>query len=217
MLFSATIREIQYTTDAGFDGTYPSLYLNQQVSIEGVVIAKDFQNDRFIISDQDGGPWSSVCVSGHGTQVEKGQLLAIEGKVLEIHGMTVIRMQKISVLSHNSIIPQAYPVTLYELNNNESFESVLVKVSNVTLAKSAKPDFPYSISNNALTSYIGNGFNCLKSINRKFPNRSLNCISGIISFSNNRFSLNPRDNDDFVYQTTSTQASSWGKIKSLYR
>jgi hypothetical protein len=217
LIFCLTIRDLQYTQDAGFDGTYPSSYLNQQVNVEGVVIATDFLNNQFVISETQGGPWSAISVISSNTSVEPGQYVEIEGRVSEFHGMTCIRLSRIQILREHHSLPHPYSVTLQELNNNECYESVLVKVNNISMTKSHKIEFPYSISNNSCVSYIGNGFNHLKENSRKSLNKNLMSITGIVSFSNNRFSLNPRDDDDFVYHTTGSQASSWGRIKSLYR
>ncbi|MCB5251025.1 MAG: hypothetical protein RBS16_02230 [Candidatus Cloacimonadales bacterium] len=217
LLFSTAIKDIQFTNDAGFDGTYPSPYLNQQVSIEGIVTAKDFLGKYFVVSEPQGGPWNAISVINNGSAVEVGSMLKVEGKVLELHGMTCIRPTNVTLLGTSQNLPPAYHVTLYELNNNEAYESVLVKVINVNAIKSNKNIFQYAISSNSETAYLGDGFGCLSKSQNQELNNTLLSVIGIVSFSNNRYSLNPRDFYDLIYQTTGTKSNSWGKIKSLYR
>lgn len=217
LLFSVAIKDIQFTMDAGFDGTYPSSYLNQQVSVEGVVIAKDFLGKFFVISEPQGGPWSAISVMSNSARVEIGNKVQVEGKVLELHGMTCIRPSEVKVLSTDENLPLAYPVTLYELNKSEAYESVLVKIVNVNISKSRRNDFQYSVSSNTDTAYLSDGFGYFNKLKNKDFNNTLISVTGIVSFSNNRFSLNPRDLNDLVYQVTGTKSNSWGKIKSLYR
>jgi predicted extracellular nuclease len=221
MIFAISIYDIQYTNDPGFDGTYPSSYLNHQVHVEAVVTAVDKNNSRFFVSEREGGAWKSICIVDSKQRVEIGQLLSIEGRVSEIHGMTCIKSTKIKILSQMSMIPQPYHITLFELNNNEAYESVLVKVCNLTVNKSNLPEFPFSINSNSNTSFVGNTFKFTKSTSQELKKsnqvKEINTLVGIVAFTNNRFSVNPRTEDDIIYQTLGTQSSSWGKIKSLYR
>lgn len=221
MVFAISIYDIQYTNDPGFDGTYPSSYLNQHVQIQAVVTATDLSNSRFFVSEKEGGAWKSICIIDSKQRVEIGQLLAIEGRVSEIHGMTCIKSSKIKVISQMSMMPQAYHITLFELNNNEAYESVLVKVCNLTVNKSNLPEFPFSINNSSNTSFVGNVFKFAKSssydVKKNNQIKEINTLVGIVAFTNNRFSVNPRTENDIIYQTLGTQSSSWGKIKSLYR
>lgn len=219
ILFSVSIKDIQYTSDSGFDGTYPSSLYNQIVKTEGIVTALGSNSDRYYISDSQGGPWSSICIIDNKSNVALGQYVRIEGKVSEYLGMTCIRAYSSKLIKSNCSLPEPYPITIGELNNSEAYESVLVKINNVTLIKSSKIEFPYSIENLNSQGFVGNNFNLVKQATRsqRITQQNLNQIVGLVVFSNNRFSINPRNSSDIVYQGKGTQSTSWGKIKSLYR
>ena len=60
ILFSLSIYDIQYTTNPGPNGTYPSPYEGQIVTIDGILNAIDFSGGRFFIIPSDGGKWN-IC------------------------------------------------------------------------------------------------------------------------------------------------------------
>ena len=49
ILFSLSIYDIQYTTNPGPNGTYPSPYEGQTVTTGGIVHGIDFNNGRFFL------------------------------------------------------------------------------------------------------------------------------------------------------------------------
>ena len=62
VLSSITIYDIQYTTNPGPNGTYPSPYAGQIVTTGGIVCGTDFNNGRFFITSGDDGEWNGIYV-----------------------------------------------------------------------------------------------------------------------------------------------------------
>ena len=220
-LFSAdlvSIYDIQFTSNAGFDGTYPSSYLNQSVMIQGVVTAVGFDNNRIFISEPQGGAWSAIAVELNDRKVAVGDFIQVEGRVSEIMGMTTLtHTQNFKILLRNSSLPNPVTVSAYEALTSEAYESVLVRISNSVCKRLLSGNFLALLEDDTASINLANGFN-LKT-NNDFFNIGDNYlyVTGIIAFSFNRFSINPRYLDDIKVVTTGSQSSSWGKIKSLYR
>lgn len=219
-LFSAelmSIYDIQFTTEAGFDGTFPSRYVNQQVIIQGVVIGVGFEGNRYFVSEPQGGPWSAICVEDN-RRVSVGDFVEVSGRVSEIMGMTVItNVQNFRRLLSNTPLPEPVNISINEALTSEAYESVLVRVNNVNCKRSLTGNFLAQIEDSTSNIFLGNGFN-VKFEDVNFDSGEVyNSITGIINFSFNRFSIHPRSRNDINVSRTISHSSSWGKIKSLYR
>ena len=88
ILFSISIYDIQYTTDPGPNGTYPSPYEGQIVTTGGIVNAIDFNDGRFFITSGDGSEWIGIYVYDDGQSVAVGDSVIIEAEVYEYWGFT---------------------------------------------------------------------------------------------------------------------------------
>ncbi|MCL2064560.1 MAG: hypothetical protein FWG98_09360 [Candidatus Cloacimonetes bacterium] len=214
-----SIYDIQFTTNPGFDGTYPSLYVNQTVTIQGVVTAIGFENSRIFISESTGGAWSAIAIDNVRTRVSVGDFLQLRGKVSELMGMTVITQpQNLRIISRNMPLPVPVLVTAHEALTMEAYESVLVRLSNVTCRRILNGNFLALIDDETASINVGNGFN--NSVNRDIFTTGANYgyIIGIVNFSHNRFAIHPRNIEDIGNDVVrGIQSSSWGRIKSLYR
>ena len=213
-----SIYDIQYTTNPGFDGTYPSLYLGQNVTVEGVVIGINFEGNRVYISERRGGPWSGIAIEPIRNHISNGDFIQVTGKVSEIMGMTVINhVSNVAILSRNQILPQPVSISVHEALTSEAYESVLVRLSNITCNKLLNGNLIALVSDDTANINIGNGFN--KNINNSLfhVGNTYTQIIGIINFSHNRFTVHPRNDNDIIPQTTGIESSSWGRIKSMYR
>ena len=214
-----SIYDIQFTTNSGFDGTFPSTFVNQTVTIQGVVTAIGYENNRVFLSEPQGGAWSGIAVDNIRGRVSIGDLIQIQGRVSELMGMTVITQpQNLRVISRNNTLPTPSLVTIQEALTMEAYESVLVKITNVSCRRILNGSFLALIEDDNVGINIGNGFS--HSINRDLFTVGANYsyIIGIVSFSHNRFSLHPRNIDDVGGEVArGIQSSSWGRIKSMYR
>lgn len=219
LLSAISIYDIQYTSDPGFDGTYPSKYESRSVSITGVVIAIDKSQSRYFITDQDNQPWTAICIIDPMSRYKTGEKISVTGKVIEHHGMTCIKSDSSQLISSSHPLPRAQELTIMELNAEECYESCLVSLSDVNLVKSAKPGYLFALKDFnhqcMLGSYLYN-FEHLKR-NSSSVAISYSSIKGIVCFANNQFSLNPRSSLDMNTSSVGNHSTSWGKIKSLYR
>ena len=212
-----SIYDIQFTMNAGFDGTYPSPYVNQTVIVQGVVTAIGFEGGRIFISEPQGGAWSGIAVDGVGGRVSVGDFIEVQGRVSEIMGMTVItNARNLRILLRNTPLPKPVSVSVHEALTSEAFESVLVRVSNLSSRNRTNGNFIAAVEDGTSSINIGNGFSA--NISNLFSTgENLDYVVGIVTFSFNRFSIHPRSSEDVGLVKTSVQASSWGRIKSLYK
>ncbi|MDA3813588.1 MAG: hypothetical protein PF570_04970 [Candidatus Cloacimonetes bacterium] len=142
--FATTIYDIQYTTEAGPDGTYPSLYLGQEVTTTGIVTVTGISSyeDNFIISMPDGGEWSALYVYMANTinttnpVVSVGDEVEITGYIDEYNGYTEVSGYDyevtVSISSSGNPVPSIIDVTADVLTTGEQYESVLVRVNDIT-------------------------------------------------------------------------------------
>ncbi len=219
LLTCLSIYDVQFTNDPGFDGTYPSQYSAQTVQIEGIIFAIDKNQSRYFITDNNNSAWSDICVLDPFNRFKIADKVLITGKIIENHGMTCIKSESSRLISTNCQLPTPLAITLLELNSEESFESALVKVNDVTLIKSQKVGFQYEIKDFNNQSLLGNSINYINTTKKISFNlgTAYSSIIGIVCFTNNQFSINPRSSEDFNISSVNSHSASWGKIKSLYR
>ena len=130
VLFSIDIYDIQYTTDPGTNGTYPSLYEGQIVTTSGIVLATNFNGNRFFIT-QDGDDWEGIYVYDNDLNVAIGDSVVIEAEVYEYWGFTELsNLISCNIISSGNPIPAIIPTSLSQVTQ-ESNESVKVWVQNV--------------------------------------------------------------------------------------
>ena len=124
-----TIYDIQYTDIAGEDGTYPSLFVDTEVSITGIITATNGESKYYI---QDGeGAWNGLYVYAPALEVSPvvGDEVTITGTIIEYFGVTELTtVTNCEILSSGNELPNA--VVVPTGNIAESYEGVLVTVEN---------------------------------------------------------------------------------------
>lgn len=219
---ATTIYDIQYTTNAGSDGTYPSPLDGQEVTVEGVVTANRANTSaeigKFFISQPEGGAWKGIYVFDWSTNVQVGDLVEVTGTVDEYYGYTELTYCDVTVLSSGNAVPNPIIVTTGQITSGmtaESYEGCLVKVMNVTVTEAADQYGVFMVNDNTGACNIDDLFYV-------HPEPEVgtvySSIIGTVNYSFDEFSINPRTMDDVQAGTpVSNNKKSWGKIKSIYK
>lgn len=200
LAFSISIYDIQYTTVAGPGNNYPSLYVGQVVSTEGIVSGIGFTGGKYVITEGTGA-WKGIFVNDPANSPQLGDKVAITGTVNEVGGMTEIgTLTSYSVISSGNPIPTATTVTPANLqwNTGEAYEGVLIKLVNVRVSV-APIGNNFSVTANNFSCQISNGF---------FPtgytwtgivvNQLWAEITGIVYFAQSQYRTHPRNDDDMI-------------------
>jgi len=144
LVFATTIYDIQYTTEAGPDGDYPSLFDGQEVTTTGIVtvIEVGTSEGNFIISMPDGGEWSALYVYGanylnpNNPIVSIGDEVEVTGYIDEYYGFTELSGNDeevtVTILNTGIPIPTFIELTADVIGTSEQYEGVLVKVNDIT-------------------------------------------------------------------------------------
>lgn len=214
-----SIYDIQYCTNSGSDGTFPSPYRSQIVTTSGIVTATGYSNGGFFISEPVGGPWRGIFVIERNREVRIGDMIEITGEVIEQFGFTAIgNLRRLSVISTGNPLPAPVLVTSGELAVSEAYEGVLVQLSNVSVTNRNDQGEVWLINDGTGISRMGEGFN-----NGMNAGLSINTgyvfsrIVGIVDYRFGEYRINPRNNADLQSTPVGVNRPSWGRIKSLYR
>ncbi len=239
-----TIQDVQYSP---FGGGY-SAYNNFDVTVTGVVTAdtSDVEGDGGNIGPkvyiQNGsGPWSGIWLFGtEALKLSRGEKVQVTGRVRESYGVTRIEgldsPSSITVLGTEDI-PAAYELSTADISNSasgslpaESFESVLIKYSNITVVdENADGDAgPNGTGNghNYGEMYIADNSGVRTRVElqdgthdyhnfwdasldstgiRIRTNDTFSSLTGILFYSHGNYKLVPRKNDDFEGHITSAK------------
>lgn len=197
-LHGLSIYDIQYTTNPGSDGTYPSPYVNQVVTITGIVTANNYSSNRFFISMPEGGAWKGIYIY-HSYSVNVGDEVSVTGKVTEYWGFTELtNVSNVTLLSTgNSVEPTV--ITTGQLNSSEAYESVLVTIVDAHVVESYNQYNDFKINDGTGSAFVGTG--CISLHNHGFEaivGCVLTSITGVVDYSHRNFYLNPRRINDVV-------------------
>jgi len=217
VLTAVTIYDIQYTTTAG-DGTFPSSYAGQSVTISGVVTGID-RNGKYYLSMPEGGAWKGIFVYSAAADhnINSGDLIEITAQVSEYNGLTELSNVTNFQYLGTATIPNAVSVTTSEISSGEAYEGVLVKVNNVTVTQEQNNYGEWFVTDGFGECQIDDGFFYLDDADITIINgQSWATIKGIVDYGYGQYAINPRSSAD-MSQTTSVQDKSWAKIKSLYK
>lgn len=130
LLSQETIYDIQFTEDPYGD----SPYLDQEVSITGIVTSSAHQYDLgyVFIQDEGGGPWSGIMLNGGNfSELYRNEEVTVTGTVFENEGVTQLYVNSVEKTGQlkESVAVDIDPSdsTAYEMNGFEKWESVLVR------------------------------------------------------------------------------------------
>lgn len=219
---ATTIYDIQYTTDAGSDGTYPSTFDGQEVTVQGVVTANRANTTgeigKFFMSQPEGGAWKGIYVFDWSVNVQLGDLVEVTGTVDEYYGYTELTYCSVTVLSSGNPVPNPTIVTTNQISGGmtaESYEGCLVKVMNVTVTQEADNYGQWAVNDNTGACFVDDLFYVHP---EPAVGATYSAIIGTVNYGFDAFSINPRTLDDVQAGTpVSNTKKSWGKIKSIYK
>lgn len=158
VLFAQTItpiRDIQYTTDPSGD----SPLKDQEVTISGTVTVGryDFSSSYFFMQDAP-GPWNGIQVyvgSSSAYEVLEGDSVQVTGTVMEYNGLTEIG--DVTDVTHLGSCKWIDPVegSTAGIDSSEQFESVLVKVKDVTVTNETDGYYAWLVDDGSGVGKIG--------------------------------------------------------------
>ncbi|MBN1948880.1 MAG: metallophosphoesterase, partial [Candidatus Cloacimonetes bacterium] len=192
------IHDIQFTTDPGMNGTYPSPYEGQTVSTGGIVSGTDYNNGRFFLSSSGGGAWNGIFVYDNNQNVSPGDSLILQAEVYEYYGFTELRfLDYCNLISAGHPLPLPAAVSTQSLAAQEDYESVLVEVNDVIVTQTCNQYNEWQVVDGSGSCVVGTGFFDLPetgfSLLTGYPFAS---IKGVVSYDWNEYKLNPRDLSD---------------------
>lgn len=216
--FGQTISEIQQTTVAGDDGTYPSTMLGQEVTISPVTIAgKGFNgsDNNLFAFDLNPGIWNGIYLNNANGVINEYAMVSITGTVAENNGMTELVNPTISQLNPGPYGVTANLITIPNVNDHiiaEQYESSYVKINNLVYSGNNEGDYWLVEDGDENIVRIGSGlYTANPEVGDEFGS-----ISGILVYDGNNFVIHPMNEGDIVASTpaTLTVASEYEKIGS---
>ena len=190
ILNSISIYDIQYTTNPGGNGTYPSPYAGQIVTTGGIVFATDFSENRFFITS-GGGDWEGIYVYDNDQNVAVGDSIIIEAEVYEYWGFTELsNLISCEIVSSGNALPAISPTYLSQVTQ-ESNESVKVWVQNVEVSQTYDEWGQWEISNSNSECIISTGFMNMEEVGIPLVVDYPLSISGFVTYLWEEFQLNP--------------------------
>ncbi|MBM4399059.1 MAG: metallophosphoesterase [Candidatus Cloacimonetes bacterium] len=204
LLNAVTIYDIQYTTNAG-NGTYPSPYAGQYVTVQGIVTAYGYSGSYgFYISMPEGGAWKGILVYNNTYTPIPGMLIEITGQVWEYYGLTEIRyVSAYTVISAGNPIPPAETVTTAQASS-EAYEGVLVNIQNSVVTQVVNQYSEWAVSDGSGDCVIGDVFFDQASLGTLVSMGVLfESIKGIGHYGYGIYSINPRSPADILINAQS--------------
>ena len=221
-LSATTIYDIQYTTNPGGDGTYPSPLAEQVVTVQGVVTGNRANTNgeigKFFISQPEGGAWKGIYVFHWTAPVQVGDMVEVTGKVTEYFGFTEITFCTVTILSSGNPVPNPSIVTTAQMAGGlvaESYEGCLVKVMNVTTTQVADSHGQWAVTDGTGPCFIDDLYYVQPGA---AMGDTFTSIIGHVNYNFDEYTVNPRTLADVQAGTpVSNTRKSWGKIKSIYK
>jgi len=192
-----SLYDVQYTEDPGPDGTYPSPYLGQTVTISGIVTGVRYNG--FWLEEQPGGPWCGVWVFNYTIDPSVGDSLTLTGEVTEYYGMTEIQnVSDYTIHSSGHAIPFPAWVETGELSSTkdaasaEPYEGCLVRVSGVTVTQTVDGHGQWYVDDGTGECQIDDAmYGYEPDMGEEFSH-----IVGCLDYSYDEYGINPRDAGD---------------------
>lgn len=202
-LYAVTIYEIQYTTNPGTNGTYPSDYAGQYVTTDGIVTATGYAGSYgYYISMPEGGAWKGILVFDSNNSPSVGHHVQVTGQVWEYYGLTEIRsVSNYQVLSVGNPIPPAEIITTAQATT-EPYEGVLVQVQNAVVTQELNQYGEWAVSDGSGNVVVNDVFFNQSQLGSLITTGVLfDYIRGIGHYSYSVHSINPRSPSDVVVNT----------------
>lgn len=196
-----SIYDIQYTTDPGSDGTYPSPLVDQVITVTGIVTGANFNEDnKFYLSDPEGGAWHGVYVYDYQVGPALGDEVEITAMVQEYYGLTeLVQAEALNILSSGNTVPVPIELTCAEFlptsGSSEAYEGCLLKFSDVTVVQEQDEFGQWYINDGTGTIQVDDGFfkfdempvPFVITMGMNFPS-----IIGCADYSFDEYAINPR-------------------------
>ncbi len=214
---ATTIYDVQYTTVAGQDGTYPSLFEGQEVTVTGIVTAENFNQfeDNFFIAMPESGAWKGLYVYAANTInttnpiVAIGDEIEITGYIAEYYGYTELSGNfepvTVTILSSGNVVPTSTPVMTADLvtaDTAEQFESCLVEVHDVIVTEEQINFGQWYITDiSAMPCQVDDGFFYLDNVTPPIVitlGMEWAVVRGCLDYSYDEYAINPRTPDDLI-------------------
>jgi len=205
LVSATTIYDIQFTTEAGPDGTYPSTMADEVVTVTGIVTGANFNNDnKFYMSDPGGGAWAGIYVYDFTVGPSLGDEVEVTGTVTEYYGLTELGYCTITVLSSGNPVPEPMQVTTLNLvvpAQAEQYEGCLVEVSNITVTEEQDDYGQWYIDDGSGECQVDDGFFYLDEVVPPIVitvGMDWAVIRGCVDYSFDEYGINPRTPDDLI-------------------
>ena len=183
------IYDIQYTSEP--DGISP--YEGQIVKTQGIVTAFFYAyGDKYTFIQDGNGPWSGLLLFHPDAFINVGDLLEVQGEVVEAFGITEISYPTATVLSSGNPLPSPEILHSGEVSQ-EQWESVLVRVENATVVNENLGYGEWSVDDSSGAVRIDD----LADYSYVPSNGDLlDFVQGPVYYSFDEFKIEPRDDDD---------------------
>jgi len=122
--------------------------VGKDISVSGIVIidANTFKTGEVILSDNKGGPWSTINLSDDlvSLQLNLGDQVQIEGKIKIVNNTTEILVKKYKIINKNNPNPNELIVSTGKVSSNrfkkELYNGVICKFFDVEVTKNLDND-----------------------------------------------------------------------------
>ena len=193
-LFGISIYDIQYTTDPGGNGTYPSPYEGQIVTTGGIVNAVDFNNGRFFITSSWGGDWQGIYVYDNDQAIVVGDSVIIEAEVYEYWGFTELsNLISCDVISSGNSMPASFYTSISNAIN-EARESTRAGIGfyyDLSITQTYDEWGQWKVADGSGECTISTGFMNMQEMGIPLVVGYPLSISGFVTYFWEEFQLNP--------------------------
>jgi FlgD Ig-like domain len=204
-VFATTIYDIQYTTNAGPDGTYPSPLDGQEVTVTGIVTGTNYNDDlKFYLSDPEGGAWHGIYIYDYTVGPVLGDEVEVTGTVTEYNGLTELGYCSITILSSGNPVPAPSVVSTLNLvvpEQAEPYEGCLVEVTNVEVTEAQDEFGQWFIDDGSGECQVDDGFFYLDTVTPPIvitTGMTWDIIRGCLDYSWDEYGINPRFPEDLI-------------------
>jgi len=213
-LSATTIYDIQYTTNAGPDNTYPSPMEDQEVTVQGIVTGAGFAGDKFFMCDLPEvgtGEWHGIYVynTDPAQSPQEGDMVEVTGTVTEYFGVTELGYVTVNILSSGHEFAGPFQVFTGQIaipQFAEKWEGCLVSVANVEVVSEQNDYGEWYVDDESGECQIDDGFFYLDNIDPPIVisvGQTWGTIIGIVNYSYDQYEINPRYPEDLMSDTSS--------------